>query len=80
MGKFFSLTPEQCEKIRQAKLGTQVIWASELSDVDSVVKKIRDFNECRTSQSRASREKGLPGKCRDFIRSIPNGDKEKVQS
>lgn len=59
---------------------TLIIWENELKDLGRVTNKIREFSECRTGQSRASRGGDAPGKCRDFIRSIPKGDKEKVQS
>jgi len=59
---------------------TLVIWASELQNLEATIAKIKAFTKCRTCKSRASRDGNIPGKCRDFIRSIPDGDKEKVRS
>lgn len=84
MGKCFNLTLEQKDKVRLAMLGSHaspiIVWDSELEDVGAVVKKVKTFTQCRTCQSRASKSRNTLGKCRDFIRSIPIGDKEKVQS
>lgn len=61
---------------------TLIIWENELANIESVVGKLMEFNQlkCGTRQSRASRGGDTPGKCRDFTRSILDGDKEKVQS
>lgn len=77
--------PEEEERRRKvfAEYGfvTLIIWERDLGDVDVVASKITEFNnEYKVCKSRASRSSNASGKCRDFTRSIPIGDKEKVQS
>ena len=62
---------------------TLVIWENELNNLDKVLTRLNEFSDSQyeASQSRASKNSNILGKCRDFIRSIPvNRDSEKVQS
>lgn len=84
-GEYWHKQEEEARRIKvfaEYGFNALVVWQAELADLAALQVKLEAFvrSECVTRESRASKGGNALGKCRDFTRSIPVGDEEKVQS